>query len=297
MRTAIATVAFSLLLGATASAQSFTYGNPDDVKDVKAVDWTATAEAGLLLTTGNAKTTTATAAAKVQRVAAKDKLAAELGIAYARSTVLFAQDLDMSGTIGEDEIDEVTSTTANAWHAQVRYDRFLTALNSLYVAALGSADQPAGKELVAGGQAGYTRHLLKKETIEVVLEAGYDFTYEDPVTGDGVAIHSARGFVGYKGTIKEKTAVEASVEVLGNLNTLDTPPEPAGFLDDTRVNTLVSLTSKITNDISFSFSVAAKYDHHPSPRAAFPLPYDAGFTPLAETLDTTTKASLIINLF
>jgi hypothetical protein len=300
--TGVSTIVAILIGAGTAGAQSLTDGNPDDVKEVKAVTWTATAEAGLLLTTGNAKTTTATAAAKAQRVTAKDKLAAELGLAYARSSVLFAVDDDLvgtpgNGTIEEDEIGETTTTTANAWHAQVRYDRFLTNLNSVYVAALGSADQPAGKELVAGGQLGYTRHLIKKEAIALVVEGGYDFSYEDPVAGDGVAIHSVRGFVGYKGLIKQKSTLEASLEALGNLNTLSTPPEDAGPFDDTRVNALVALASKITEDISLSVSFGAKWDRHPSPRAPFALPYAAGFTPLADKLDTITKVSLLVTLF
>jgi putative salt-induced outer membrane protein YdiY len=287
-----------LLVSAPAAAQTFTYGNPDDVKEVKEVDWTATAEGGLLFTTGNARTTTVTAAAKSTRLSGKDKLAAELGLAYARSTVLVPED-DGDGVIeNQGEIGDKTSTTANTWKGIVRYDRFLTAMDSLYIAALASADRPAGKSLVAGGQVGYSRTLVKKDVATVVTEVGYDFSYEDPVTGDGVAIHSARAFAGYKGTINERSAVEASLEVLSNLNTLDTVPEEAGFAEDTRVSSMASINSKITEDISLSVSIGAKYDNHPSPLPPFAgFTFAPGFVPVAEKLDTITKATLIISLF
>jgi putative salt-induced outer membrane protein YdiY len=288
--------AISFALGGTAAAQTFTYANKDDVKDVKAVDWSATAEAGLLVTTGNAKTTTVTAAAKAQRLDPKNKIAAELGLAYARSTILVANDADMSGTISAGEIDEQSSTTANSWHAQVRYDRFLTGLDSLYAAALASADKPSGKQLVGGGQLGYSRHLRKTETQEAVAEIGYDFSYEKPVSADGVAIHSLRAFLGIKQQIKKTSELDASVEVLSNLNKLDTQPTEAKMFEDTRIDSNLALSSKITKDISLSVSFEAKFDNHPSPRPPFGIPYEAGFVPVAEKVDTITKASLIITL-
>ena len=53
-------VAAALLISTRAYAQKFEYGKYDDVKDVKAVEWKATAEAGLVFTTGSSETLTAT---------------------------------------------------------------------------------------------------------------------------------------------------------------------------------------------------------------------------------------------
>lgn len=55
----------ALLLAATGSASAqpnptFAYAKPEEASKVEAVEWTATAEAGLVLTTGNSETTTAT---------------------------------------------------------------------------------------------------------------------------------------------------------------------------------------------------------------------------------------------
>jgi hypothetical protein len=209
----------------------------------------------------------------------------------------------MNGVIDRGEIHEETSNTANTWQATVRYDRFLTELNSLYVAGNASADPVAGKALVAGGQAGYSRHLYRQQddkgnaTADVVAEVGYDFSYEDPVTGNAVAIHSARGFVGYTGTLETKNQIAASIEALTNLNHEDTTPKPADAFVDTRVNAIASLTSKLTSSISFSFSFTLKYDHHPAALPAFSIPFAPDYAPLAHRMDTITKASLIFGLF
>ena len=298
MKLTCAVVLAALTITSTAAAQKFEFGKADDVKDVEEVDWTATAEAGLLLTTGNSESVTATAGGSATRLDPKNKLVLSVALAYARSTVLIAADGDGSGTIGPDEIDEQRSTTANSWQVKLRYDRFLTALNSLYAAGVVGADRPAGKELVGGGQVGYSRGLFKNERHEAVAEVGYDFTYEDLTAGDPLAIHSARLFTGYKGQVRTDTSVEGSVEVLSNLNTLDTVPEESGAFDDTRVTGLASLNTKLTDAVSFTFSFTLKYDRVPAPRAPFPgVPFDPGFVPLAEELDTITKATLIVSLF
>ncbi len=146
VRFASIAVAVGLLAIATpAAAQKFEFGKAEEVEKVEVVDWTAVAEAGLVVTTGNSETTTATGTAKASRLDKWNKLALELGFAYARSSVLFVSDDNLDGAISEDEIDETESTTAKSWNAKIRYDRFLTAHNSLYVAALAAADEPAGE--------------------------------------------------------------------------------------------------------------------------------------------------------
>lgn len=292
-------IAILLLAAAssTAAAQTFTFGKADEVKDVATTDWQGTAEAGLVLTTGNSRTTTITAAGKLVRLAEKNKFQGEAGIAYARTSVLIASDANMDGFLQRTEIDRQELTTTNTWFGKIRYDRFLTTNNSLYIAALASRDRPAGKELVGGGQVGYSRQLYKTDKHEVLAEVGYDLSYEDLAAGDPVVIHSARVFSGYTGTLTSDTGVTASIEALANFNTLATVPEPAEPLEDTRINAGVGLTTKLAKVVSFSFSFAVKFDNQPAPLAAFAIPYEAGFQPLASRTDTLTKASLIFALF
>jgi hypothetical protein len=286
-------------LAAAQPAPTFSYGKAEEVKDVKDVEWNASAEAGLIFTTGNSETTTITGSVKAARKTGANKLDFVASGAFARSTILIAADGSDGSVpdmmIGADEIEKQTKTTAESWAVKLRYDRFLTEFNSLYVAALASGDKPAGKEFVGGGQAGYSRQLYKTEKHEVVAEIGYDFSYEKPVTGDGVAIHSARAFTGYKGKLDDEVGVDASIEGLFNVNQLDTAAGKVDRFEDTRVNAQTSITAKLSSHVSFSFSLAAKYDHAPSPLPPFAgFTYEAGFQPLADTLDTITKASLIV---
>jgi hypothetical protein len=296
-----ASIALAASAGA-AHAQTFSYGKAEEVKDVKEAKWTATAEGGLVLTTGNSRTTTVSGAAHATRVDPKNKFDATASMAYVRSRIFVAQDDDPEGaeghgTLSADEIHEQTATTANSWQVKLRYDRYLTEFNSLYATASVGADRPAGKDFVGGAQAGYSRRVYKDDKHEVVAEVGYDFTYENLAVGDGVSIHSARAFAGYKGIVTQTTALEASVEALSNLNTLDTVPDEAGPGEDTRINGMASVNTKITDDISLSVSFQAKFDNQPAPRPALAIPYDAGFIPVADKLDTITKASVIVSLF
>ena len=202
----------------------------------------------------------------------------------------------MNGTIdNEDEIGELEQTTTEAWVVTVRYDRFLTKHNALYAVGLASSDEPAGKELVAGAQVGYSREVFKDDKHLVVAEVGYDISYEDPVVGDGIAIHSARGFVGYEGKLTADTSVGGSVESLVNVNTLDGPAGEIERFEDVRVNGLAKLSTKLYENINFGFSFGVKFDNAPSGRPPIGMDYAVGFVPLADEVDTRTEVSLLVN--
>jgi len=292
----VALLSIALLVPAAAVAGEPAFQKAEEVKEGKGVEWTAQAQAGLISTTGNSKTTTLSAAARGSRKEGNNKVRAEAGVAYARSTLYAPNDLNMNNTIdSEAEIAEIEKTTTEAWMATVRYDRYLTAHNSLYAVGIASSDKPAGKELVAGGQVGYSRELFKNDKHLVVGEVGYDISYEDPVVGDGVAIHSARGFVGYEGKLTADTSVGGSVETLINVNTLDGPAGKIDRFEDTRINGLTKLSTKLYENINFGFSFGIKFDNAPSARPPVGLDYGPGFVPLADKVDTRTEVSLLVN--
>lgn len=287
-------VVIALLLAASpAAAQKFEYGKYDDVKDVKDVEWKATAEAGLVFTTGNSESTTATGGIKASRKTGKNKLSVEASGAYAKSSLWILQDNNGNGLIdNESEITSAETTSAESLAGKFRYDRFLTDLNSLFVAALASRDVPAGKELVFGGQLGYSRSLYKTKTALTLAELGYDYSHEDLIAGDGVSIHSVRAFVGHKATMTAGTDLDASAELLTNMNTLDLPTgKDGGPLQDTRINVKVAISAQIGASLAFQTSLEAKYDHRPGPLGIKNLAM--GFAPEASSLDTIMKATLI----
>lgn len=285
-----------LALGGQAVAQDpkFEYGKKEEVKKV---EWKASAQAGIIMTSGNSRTTTASAGVSASRKSGDNKFSIEGSAAYAQSDIWLAIDENMDMRISENEIQIAESTTSKFWLIKGRYDRFFTEHNSAFVTGRAAADEPAGKEFFGGGQIGYSRQIFKTTMHELVSEIGYDFTYEDyAAVGDAVSIHSARLFAGYKGTLSETTGFEASFEALLNLNSEDTPTGEVDPLEDSRINGRVALTTRLSSKMSFRFAFQARFDNAPAPRAPFNVPYADGFVPLADSLDTTTEAALIVNI-
>jgi hypothetical protein len=288
-----------LVIARPVSAQKFEFGKYDDVKDVKTVEWTAAAEAGLVLTTGSAETTTATGGIRASRRTGNNKLEFEASGAYAKSGIRIIMDRNGNGLIdNESEIITAETITAEMLASRLRYDRFLSEMNSLYTAALASRDTPAGKQFVFGGQLGYSRSLVRNEKRTTVVEVGYDFSREDLSTGSPVDIHSARGFVGHKDVMSEGVQLDASGELLTNVNTLTLPTtdsmgnrQDGGPLKDTRVNFKVAVSAKIGLNLAFQMSLEARYDHRPGPLPVKNLA--PGFVPEAASFDTIMKASFI----
>lgn len=273
----------------------FEMGKRDDVKEVKAVEWTAKGEAGLVATTGNSQTTTITAGANVTRKTPTTKLDGVVTGTFARATTRIASDANGDGAISADELSERTATSAENAATKLRFDRYVSELDSFYVAALAAIDRPAGKQFQGGGQAGYSRSLYKTADHQALAELGYDLSYLRLTAGDSTTIHSVRGFVGYKGKIRGETALEASVEGLFNANTLHFGDRKASPFQDARINAMIGVTTSLSSKLSLSASFLAKLDNFPAPLAKIgDLPFAAGFEPAADKLDTITKVSLII---
>ena len=280
---------------ALADDPKFEMGKRDDVKDVKDVDWTAKGEAGLVASTGNSKTTTISASANATRKTADNKFDGVVTGTFARATTRNARDANGDGAIGADELSEQSATSAENAAGKLRYDRYFSELDSLYVAALGAIDRPAGKTFQGGGQLGYSRSLYKDADQQALGELGYDLSYVRLTAGDSTTIHSARVFAGYKGKIRGETALEASAEALFNANTVTFGDREAKPFKDTRLNGMIGVTTSLSTKLSLSASFLAKFDNFPAPLAKIgDLPFAAGFEPVADKLDTITKVSLII---
>jgi hypothetical protein len=295
----ILAVSFAIASSALPAAADpkFEFGKAEEVEKVKDVEWTAAAELGLVFTTGNSETTTISAGLKSSRKTGKNKLSLEGSVTYAQSSVLVLDDINGNGLVDNElEITTETTTTAETLASKVRYDRFLTKFNSLFVAMLASRDLPAGKESVLGAQVGYSRQVYKTKTAEAVAEIGYDYARENLTIGDPLSIHSARGFLGYKAEMTVGTTLDASLELLSNVVGVTLPTgEDGGPGRDTRVNARVAISSKIGKNLAVQTSIEMKYDHRPAPLGIKNLA--PGFVPEASSIDTIMKASLIYSFF
>jgi hypothetical protein len=285
---------------AHAGDPAFDYGKRED-KAADRVEWKVSAQAGILLTTGNSQSTTTSGSLTASRKHHFNKLQLDLSGAYARSSLLVAVDQNGDKMVQPGEITRVTTTTTNAYLGKLRYDRFFTEHNSAFVTARVGADVPAGKDHIGGGQLGYSRQLYKDEMHELVGEAGYDFSYESYVAPntDALSIQSARLFGGYTGTLSKDTAVTLAIEALINLSS-EKNPVPGGsditLGQDTRINAKAGVTTKLGKYLSFRFTFTARYDNAPAPAPLIGgVPYAMGFVPLADKLDTITEVALIVS--
>ncbi len=294
---AIAWLAVSLTsLSAFADDPHFTYGKQEDTKGK--IVWKASVNAGLVLNTGNANSFAFNAGGTASMNDGKNRLQLDVNGSYARATAISASDANMNGVIDRGEIAHTSSTSAALWGAKLRYDRFLTPNNSLYLAAFATGNQPAGINVATGAQAGYSRQLFKSDRQLLVAELGYDFTYQNNVTGPDLDIHSARGFAGYTLTLSKDIGLLFGAEVLCTLNPLPgfAPGTTVGAFGDTRVNGNAALTARLWKNIAFQLSVLARYTTDPAPLPAFSTPFATGYVPQAEPLDTVTSLSLVVTL-
>lgn len=269
-------------------------------KEVKEVEWKASASAGFTLAAGNANVMTLSGSANASRNDGKNLIALDLTGLYALTTVPKLLDRDsedrlcMMGCNGivdsAEEVGSESKVTAGFFLFKGRYDRFFTTNNAGYLAAFAGLDIPASKKAIFGGQLGYSRQLFKTKLHELKAELGVDTTYNryDLIAGstaaDSVFLASARVFVGYNLVLGENTQFSAKAESLINLNTATIVERLAKPADATRVNANISLTTKVWQRLSFRFGFNLRYDNCPAPNPNLTFAaYSPGvFTPAAD---------------
>jgi len=288
----------SLLVAGTVAAQTnpkFDYGKREEVKEE---EFKLSAQLGVLVTTGNSRTLTISGGATTSYKSAMNRFSAEVSGALARQSVFVANDANGDGFIGEGEFARESSSAAKTVNGKVRYDRYLTDVDAIYVTARAGFDEPAGKKIYAAGQVGYSRTLYKDEKHEVVAELGYDLGHEAYVADNtsGITIHSARLFLGYNGKLSDVTGLVASAELYANLNKESIPQGEASVFEDTRGTFKVEATTKIIDKISLRAAVKMLFDNVPAPLPSFSIPFAPGFLPLAEKVDFVSELALVVNI-
>lgn len=299
----------ALLLGVAAPAWAddpkFTYGKaPDAYKKVTV--WTAAVQAGLVLNTGNANSFAFNAGGTASMTHGWNRLQLDVNGSYARATTLAANDWNGNGTLDNtSEISNTSATSAELWNVRLRYDRFLSANNSIYATGLANGNRPAGIVVAGGAQVGYSRQVYKSDIHLVAVEIGYDYTYQENVAPPNLNIHSGRLYAGYTITLTKDIGILTGLEVLCNFNPLPSfdPPNADGSkakevspFGATRVNSSAALNARIWKNIAFQLSFLARYTTNPAPLPALAVPYAADFVPRAQRLDTVTSLSLVVTL-
>lgn len=171
-------------------------------------------------------------------------------------------DQDGDGVLSPDEREEDRVQTARRGDVQLRYDRFLSDRNSLYVLGGGFTDPYAGYDSRFNAQSGYSHLLLYAEDSEdeavtsLSAEVGFDAAHEDytegVVPGQGMK-YSARGAMGFARSLTDSVDVGSDVEVFVNV----TDPKDTRLISDTAV------TNALTETMSLKLTYTLTYDTDP----------------------------------
>ena len=312
--TAIA-IALMLAAPAPASAQTnpaFVFAKPEEAKagtpPPPPVEWKAQIKTGTTATSGNSQSVAANAGVSVSRKQDANKFAFDAAAAYGESNIIVPVFGDATAPTTITSLERRSTTTNNNWSSRARYDRFFTTNNAGYLTGLVGGDRIAGKSLIAGAQAGYSRQLIKNDRHTLVSEVGYDFSSEHYVPQpmrilDPVSIHSARLFVGETMKLSDASALNASVEAFFNLNretnaiNVDNRTKGVDPFHDTRLIGKVTMTTTVWKRLSVGFGFTVRFDQNPAPR---PVPsgspagsmYSADF-PFANRTDTLGELTLV----
>lgn len=296
-RGAAAAAALALLHAAPAAAAdpTFTFASPDKASHA----WKASAQAGANVSTGNSQSLSLTASGAVAHRSGDDQLSLDAFGSFVRSRVDVAADVNGVAGIGPDEIRRVVQTTSKAWSVRGRYDRFVGQRDSLYAAATASGDEPSGKKLLAGAQLGVSRDVLRAGPSTLTLELGYDLTHQEYVAASPAAtVHSARFYAGYELTPAPLVGAKASLELLTNLNAVQTPTGVVGAFRADRLAGRVELNVKVLERGTLGVRFRGRYDSAPAPRPPPPgLAWEAGYLPLADRLDTVSELVFTLSFF
>jgi putative salt-induced outer membrane protein YdiY len=189
--------------------------------------------------------------------------------------------LQFGGSFGRSRIEDVWITTATRLSGNLRYDRLLTDINSLYLLGVASHDPFAGSLAKIAVNFGYSHLLVRTEHHKLTLEGGVNYTH-DEYTGDPLPdpvsqnLLGGRGFVSYaldlNGTFGFSQSIEA---ILGG-----TDNEAARF--DGSIAAITGLTANITRILGVKIGFTLTYDFVPP----------EGFKPL----DTTTSLTLVATM-
>jgi hypothetical protein len=293
-RTASRCALAALVAGAAsaASAQSpdpaFLFQAPGDAKGPR---WSGKTQAGVNVTSGNARGIALSGSALLARRAGSDRLSGEASGSLMRSRVDVATESDGVPGIGRGELREVVQTTTAAWAAHLRYDRFFGDHHSVYASGRAEGNEPAGKRLLSGLQLGYSRALPATAQESLWLEAGYDLAHQDFVrSSPTVTIHSARFLAAYQLKLATGATALGALELLTNLNGEDRASGRVAPLRDDRASARLELGVNVSTHGQLAVRLRARYDSSPAPRPPPPgASFEPGFVPLADRLDTASE--------
>ncbi len=203
--------------------------------------------AGGVLNTGNTRSLSTNAGSRFMFTRAMNQLSGDVQFAYGRASV---QDEETPN-----DFEGWVTNTENL-NAQLRYDRFFTIHDAIFLGSRLRLDRFAGLSLRLQGQTGYLRNLVRQEALRVWVETGYDLSYDNVHRDSNDAyIHSARGFFGYDHQLNEHVGMVVGLEGLYDVQNHQ----------NVRAQMIVEIASKVSDTFSLNLTFTGRFDNVPVP--------------------------------
>lgn len=261
-----------LVLATLAQAEDSKFeGTKAPEAEVPKTEAHAAAELGGVLSFGNTESMALTGQGTVSYKWRKNQISGTFGINWGQSRI----DTDADGFLSEAERAEDYTQTAGREYGTVRYDRFVTKRDSLYVLAGGFNDKFAGYDYRINGQVGWSHGFVDTKTTLFKAEAGVDVAQEDFVAGvepSEQTVVSARIQASLRQNFNAHVAFEDTVEIYESV--LD--------YEDLRVYNTAAISATMTNRLALKLSHQLAFDNVPV----------EGFQPL----DHTTLATIVVTV-
>ncbi|HET8932946.1 MAG TPA: DUF481 domain-containing protein [Polyangiales bacterium] len=152
--------------------------------------------------------------------------------------------------------DKIVDTTDNL-NGRLKYELFLSLMDSLYAAAGTRWDRFAGMRPRVNGQIGYGRYFVSEEKVRFWGEIGYDLMYTRyrQIPGaetrfrDEDVVHSARLFFGLEHQVHEYLSYVGGIEGLLNVE----EPKVSRFVFDNALRSTLSDSFKVELKARFMY--------------------------------------------
>lgn len=241
--------------------------------------WSNTADFGFVMTDGNSKTENLSLGNKFTRTWEKLEMTLLAKAVRAEAT---KRTVTGDANTNEIRVQETTEKSAETYELGAKFKGQLVGQFQWYTNLGWFQDKLAGvdQRLTAGAGFGYT--VFKNDTHSLASEAGFDFTDESPVIGEGDSFGSARLFLGYLRPLSPTSELSGSVETLSNMSNSD----------DFRSNINLALASRLSDKLAMKLGYTLKYDGDPVQEAV------SGTTAkfVYDKTDTVLSMSLVLNL-
>jgi putative salt-induced outer membrane protein YdiY len=243
----------SVLLSLLALAQEPEFAETDkEGAEVEKPKRSLGAELGGALSAGNSQAFSVNSGITGEYRWTANKFSGNLGALFGQSVV----DADGNGILSEAERDAGYVTNQQQVVLDLRYDRYLSKKNSLYVLVGLLHDRFAGFETRSHQQIGYSRLLVDSDTTELVAELGFDWAQENYYEDQDPAyqnVFAARVMLGFSHTFNESVTFRDTFEVYPNVV----------VFEDVRILNTASLTAKLSDKLGFKTAYNLRFDNQP----------------------------------